>query len=422
MMFGNDGKLYITTGDAGTPENAQDRKNNLGKLIRLEDDGSIPDDNPYSAANGYESYNCQKTKGKVPDDTSDDAICSEIFALDLRNPFRMSMDPNEKEKTRFAISDVGGKVWEEINYAGTDYMAVNYGHKEYEGPCFRQCDQECPIPKEFEEPFYWYHHNEKQNGCVAGSVFVPVTDENGLVAHTNRIIQPTLIMVDVKSNIPGSIIHINDEPTIPDEVWGWKEQEIRLKAENKPLFLFESWSDGVRDPERVASPNFNNPAFEAIFCVDEGGNCLVGPQTCCIGACNVDGICSVAVELPPLWVRSSPTTDVPATESPTPLQTSDIFDILQLNDDKKQYPSSNIGSAGKAMLSITCLLISGIITSFLCMWKCSQQTLEALPPPNVRNEEDNHNGEYSASLEKYIDEAFVDSATSNSSDDVSVTV
>jgi hypothetical protein len=173
MMFGNDGKLYITTGDGGTPDNAQDRKNNLGKLIRLEDDGSIPDDNPYTAANGYESYNCQKTKGKVPDDASDDAICSEIFALGLRNPFRMSMDPNEKEKTRFAISDVGGKVWEEINYAGTDYMAVNYGHNEYEGPCFRHSDQECPVPKYFEEPFYWYHHKEKQDGCVAGSAFVP---------------------------------------------------------------------------------------------------------------------------------------------------------------------------------------------------------------------------------------------------------
>ena len=227
-------------------------------------------------------------------------------------------------------------------------------------------------------------------------------------------------MVDVKSNIPGVIIHINDEPiTIPDEVWGWKEQEIHLKAENKPPFLFESWSDGVRDPERAASLNFSNPTFEAMFCVDDGGNCLISTQTCCIGACNVDGICSVAVKLPPLWVRSSPTTDIPATEAPTPI---DVFNSMQLNDDMKHYPSSSIGSAGKAMLSITCLLIAGIIGSFLFMWKCSQQTLETIPPPNFRNEEDNHNGEDSASLEKYIDEAFVDSATSNSSDDASVTV
>ena len=173
MMFGNDGKLYFATGDGGTPENAQDLGNNLGKLIRLNDDGSVPDDNPFTISNGYESHNCHDNEGKVPDDAGDDAICSEIFALGLRNPFRMSMDPNEKIKTLLAISDVGAKVWEEINYAGTDYAAVNYGHKVYEGPCFRHSDQECPVSKEFEEPFYWYHHSEKKDGCVAGSSFVP---------------------------------------------------------------------------------------------------------------------------------------------------------------------------------------------------------------------------------------------------------
>jgi len=173
MMFGNDGKLYFTTGDGGTPENAQDRKNNLGNLIRLNDDGSIPDDNPFTTANGYESYQCRKTEGKVPDDAGDDAICSEIFAFGLRNPFRLSMDPNEKEKTRLAISDVGGKTWEEINYAGTDYVGVNYGHKEYEGPCYRHSAEECPVNPDFQEPFHWYQHREKKDGCVAGSAFVP---------------------------------------------------------------------------------------------------------------------------------------------------------------------------------------------------------------------------------------------------------
>ena len=172
MIFGNDGKLYVATGDGGFPENAQDRKNNLGKLIRLNDDGSVPDDNPFIASNAFESYDCHKNNGKVPDSATDDAICSEIFALGLRNPFRISMDPNEKIKTQLAISDVGGKVWEEINYAGTDYAAVDYGHKKYEGPCFRHSDQECPVSEDIEEPFYWYHHNDK-GGCVAGSVFVP---------------------------------------------------------------------------------------------------------------------------------------------------------------------------------------------------------------------------------------------------------
>lgn len=174
MIFGNDEKLYLTTGDGGKPENAQEKRNVLGKLLRLNGDGSTPDDNPFTAANGYESHHCGKTEGKVPIDAGEDAVCSEMFAIGLRNPFRIEMDPNEKEKTRLAISDVGGKVWEEINLAGSGYEGVNYGHKDYEGPCFRHSDTECPVPKDFEEPFHWYHHGgEKFDGCVAGSAFVP---------------------------------------------------------------------------------------------------------------------------------------------------------------------------------------------------------------------------------------------------------
>lgn len=125
MIFGNDHKLYVTTGDGGTPENGQDRRTVLGSLIRLDDDGSTPGDNPFTTANGYESYHCRKTEGKVPSDSSDDAVCSEIFATGFRNPFRLSMDPNEKEKTKLAISDVGGRTWEEItDYEGTNMIMI----------------------------------------------------------------------------------------------------------------------------------------------------------------------------------------------------------------------------------------------------------------------------------------------------------
>lgn len=46
--FGPDGKLYITTGDARTPELAQSLESVNGKTLRLNDDGSIPADNPFS--------------------------------------------------------------------------------------------------------------------------------------------------------------------------------------------------------------------------------------------------------------------------------------------------------------------------------------------------------------------------------------
>ncbi len=50
LAFGPDGKLYITTGDATERELAQDKDSLAGKILRLSDDGSIPNDNPFGTA------------------------------------------------------------------------------------------------------------------------------------------------------------------------------------------------------------------------------------------------------------------------------------------------------------------------------------------------------------------------------------
>lgn len=47
LKFGPDGKLYITTGDATQKYLAQDVNSLAGKILRVNSDGSIPDDNPY---------------------------------------------------------------------------------------------------------------------------------------------------------------------------------------------------------------------------------------------------------------------------------------------------------------------------------------------------------------------------------------
>jgi glucose/arabinose dehydrogenase len=46
IAFGPDGKLYVTTGESGNPELAQDRSSLGGKILRINPDGSIPSDNP----------------------------------------------------------------------------------------------------------------------------------------------------------------------------------------------------------------------------------------------------------------------------------------------------------------------------------------------------------------------------------------
>lgn len=48
MVFGTDGKLYFSVGDRGNEkENPQSLYNDLGKIHRINDDGTVPEDNPF---------------------------------------------------------------------------------------------------------------------------------------------------------------------------------------------------------------------------------------------------------------------------------------------------------------------------------------------------------------------------------------
>ena len=47
IHFGPDGKLYISSGDACNKDLAQDKNSLAGKFLRINADGSIPDDNPF---------------------------------------------------------------------------------------------------------------------------------------------------------------------------------------------------------------------------------------------------------------------------------------------------------------------------------------------------------------------------------------
>jgi glucose/arabinose dehydrogenase len=108
LHFGPDGMLYVGVGDNANGDNAKDLASPLGKLLRFNDDGSIPDDNPFA---GTQS-----------------GLARAVWAFGLRNPFSFAFEPGG---TRLYINDVGEKSWEEIDIGAA---GANYGWPDNEGP------------------------------------------------------------------------------------------------------------------------------------------------------------------------------------------------------------------------------------------------------------------------------------------------
>ena len=138
LHFGRDGKLYVGVGDNANGANAQTLGNRLGKILRVNADGTIPADNPFNAtASG---------------------VNRAIWALGLRNPFSFAFHP---VTGRMLINDVGASTWEEINEG---VAGANYGWPNTEGPTSNPA---------YRAPIYAYQHNAGTvRGCaISGGAF-----------------------------------------------------------------------------------------------------------------------------------------------------------------------------------------------------------------------------------------------------------
>jgi glucose/arabinose dehydrogenase len=100
LLFGEDGNLFITSGERQKFDPAQDRSSNLGKIVRLHDDGSVPDDNPFA---------------------DDGGVTAQIWSLGQRNPLGI-------------VQDAQGRLWShEMGPEGGDELNLikpgnNYGY------------------------------------------------------------------------------------------------------------------------------------------------------------------------------------------------------------------------------------------------------------------------------------------------------
>lgn len=107
MVFDRDGFLYITVGDRGERDEAQNPLNHQGTTLRLHDDGSVPEDNPFVGRTGFRP---------------------EIFTYGNRSPQGLALHPRIGEIWQTEHGPRGGDELNRLE-AGANYgwPVITYG-------------------------------------------------------------------------------------------------------------------------------------------------------------------------------------------------------------------------------------------------------------------------------------------------------
>lgn len=257
LGFGPDGMLYVTTGDggsggdnepghtggsAGDPSgglgNSQDRSKLLGKVLRIDVDGTngpggeygIPTDNPFVGEVGVQE---------------------EIYAYGLRNPWRASFDGN-----RFFVADVGQRDFEEVNLVES---GGNYGWRIKEG-------------------------SSDFDSTVSPNPVVPLIDP--IAEYTRQGKNHGLPEIGI--SVTGGVVYRGSDFPQLDGKYIFGDFSTQFVPANGTLLGLEETAPGVFDLE-VFDVAGGNPVGEYIlaFGLDENGEVYVATKTA-LAASGVD--------------------------------------------------------------------------------------------------------------------------------------
>ena len=145
-----DNLLYVSVGDGGGTSNgvySQNLDSLLGKILRINLDGSAVSSNPFFNASGPAS-----------------ASRNFVYHYGLRNPFWFDFDPAAPHG--ILLHDPGNETWEEIDLINS--AGSNLGWPQHEGP------QDCVGGGGLVCPFYWYNHADGSCVITGGAIYNPV--------------------------------------------------------------------------------------------------------------------------------------------------------------------------------------------------------------------------------------------------------
>ena len=143
IRFAPDATLFVGSGDGADVSfadpnamAAQDLTSLRGKILRVNDDGTAPVDNPF-----YDGTNSNRSK---------------VWAYGVRNPFAFHLHPGTNEPY---FGEVGWNTWEEFNRG---FAGANYGWPCYEGsnpqPAYQSAFPQCSLVTNSTPPLLTYDH------------------------------------------------------------------------------------------------------------------------------------------------------------------------------------------------------------------------------------------------------------------------
>jgi len=139
LVFDDDGYLWVTSGDRQQFTPAQDMQSNMGKVLRLNDDGSVPADNPF-----VDYYATEPKIYRI-------GVFPQIWSLGHRNPLGVDFDA----EGRLWVMEMGPRGGDELNLvergANYGYPVVSNGDH-YDG---REMPDHDTRP-EFKAPAAWW--------------------------------------------------------------------------------------------------------------------------------------------------------------------------------------------------------------------------------------------------------------------------
>jgi glucose/arabinose dehydrogenase len=235
IEFGPDNRLYITSGDRNWGEKAQDPGSHLGKILRINDDGSVPNDNPFVRRRGY-----------LP----------EIYTLGHRNPTGLRFDRVTGELWSTEFGPAGGDELNRIE-AGKNYgwLLITHGnHYNNEPKKLGTGGVEGYV-----DPVVWWPRGGNPGNLIVyrGELF-PAWQGNVIIATmSNRALGPGLVRAVIGDN--GALVH---EERMLTEI-GTRMRDV-VEAPDGRIFV-------LTEASAFASPG-------AILVVEPGAEPAAGPQ------------------------------------------------------------------------------------------------------------------------------------------------